>query len=368
MSQPELDAVHMSRALKLAARGLYTTDPNPRVGCVIAKAGEVVGEGHHQRAGGPHAEVVALAAAGERARGATAYVTLEPCSHHGRTPPCADALVAAGIARVVYALRDPNPRVNGGGEATLSAAGIEVTSGVLEKSARALNVGFLSRMERGRPWVRLKLASSLDGRTALADGESRWITGETARADVQRLRARSSAILTGAGTVTQDDPRLNVRLPGATRQPLRVVLDEALEIPLEARILSPPGEVVVMTASPDAVRAGRLAAAGARVETMARGEGGLDLHAVMARLAELEVNELHVECGSKLAGGLLSAGLIDELVVYLAPTLLGVGARPLMAFGPLANMDERPGFAIVDTRRIGPDLKLTLRPVAAGGT
>jgi diaminohydroxyphosphoribosylaminopyrimidine deaminase/5-amino-6-(5-phosphoribosylamino)uracil reductase len=368
MKRQDLDARHMARALKLAARGLHTTDPNPRVGCVIAQGEEIVGEGYHRRAGSPHAEVAALAAAGERAQGATVYVTLEPCSHHGRTPPCADALIAAGVSRVVFAVRDPNPRVNGGGQAELEAAGIEVASGVLAQAARALNIGFFSRMERGRPWVRVKLATSLDGRTALADGESRWITSETARADVQLLRARSSAILTGSGTVLQDDPRLNVRLPGATRQPLRVILDEGLEIPPEARILSPPGEVVVMTASADAVRAGRFAAAGARVETIARGGTGLDLHAVMARLAELEVNELHVECGATLAGGLLSAGLIDELVIYLAPTMLGDGARPLMALGPLAAMSDRPGFEITAMRRIGPDLKLTLRPTGPGGT
>jgi diaminohydroxyphosphoribosylaminopyrimidine deaminase/5-amino-6-(5-phosphoribosylamino)uracil reductase len=356
----------MARALKLAALGLNTTDPNPRVGCVIAHGEQVLGEGHHQRTGGPHAEVVALAAAGERARGATAYITLEPCAHHGRTPPCADALVAAGVARVVYALRDPNPRVNGGGIDRLIAAGIEVTGGVLEPTARELNLGFLSRMERGRPWVRLKMAASLDGRTALADGESRWITGETSRGDVQRLRARSSAILTGAGTVLQDDPRLNVRLPGATRQPLRVVLDCELGMAPEARILSPPGETVVMTASEDSVRAGRLVAAGARVEAIARDAGGLDLRAVMARLAELEVNELHVECGATLAGGLMSAGLVDELVLYVAPILLGDAARPLMSFGPLLRMADRPEFELISTRRIGPDLRLTLRPARRG--
>jgi diaminohydroxyphosphoribosylaminopyrimidine deaminase/5-amino-6-(5-phosphoribosylamino)uracil reductase len=368
MNDAALDARHMARALKLAARGLETTDPNPRVGCVIARGEDVVGDGWHKRAGGPHAESAALAIAGELARGATAYVTLEPCSHHGRTPPCADALVEAGVARVVYALRDPNPRVNGGGEARLMAAGIEVSSGVLESAARALNIGFLSRMERGRPWVRVKLAASLDGRTALANGESRWITGETARADVQRLRARSSAILTGAGTVLKDDPRLNLRLPGATRQPLRIVLDARLETPPEARILAPPGEAVIMTASSDAVRAGQLAAAGARVETIAADGTGLDLHAVMARLAELEINELHVECGATLAGGLMSAGLIDELVVYLAPTLLGDCALPLMAFGPLASMEDRPEFELLAMRRIGPDVKLTLRPAPVTGS
>ena len=356
----------MARAVRLAARGLNTTDPNPRVGCVIARDDVVLGEGYHQRAGGPHAEVFALAAAGEQARGATAYVTLEPCSHHGRTPPCVDALVAAGVRRVVYAVGDPNPRVNGGGVARLREAGIQVEGGLLEASARALNPGFLSRMERGRPWVRVKLASSLDGRTALAGGESRWITGEVARADVQKLRARASALLTGAGTVLQDDPRLNVRLPGATRQPLRVVLDPELETPPEARILVPPGEALVLTASGDAVRAGRLATAGARVETLPRGEGGLDLQAVMARLAELEVNELHVECGATLAGALLRRGLVDEIVVYMAPTLLGDGARPLVSVGPLARMEDRPRLELLSVRRIGGDLRLVLRPSAAG--
>jgi len=356
----------MARAIKLAARALYTTDPNPRVGCVIAAGDEVVGEGYHQRAGGPHAEVLALAAAGGLARGATAYVTLEPCSHHGRTPPCVDALVAAGIARVVYAVGDPNPRVNGGGVARLREAGIDVSGGVLAASARALNPGFLSRMERGRPWVRVKLASSLDGRTALAGGESRWITGDAARADVQKLRARASALMTGVGTVLQDDPRLTVRLPGATRQPLRVVLDAGLEISPEARILAPPGEALVMTASTDAVRAGRLAAAGARVETIDRGEGGLDLQAVMARLAELEVNELHVESGATLAGALLQQGLVDEIVVYMAPTLLGDGARPLVGLGPLSSMEDRPRLELISVRRVGGDLRLLLRPATAG--
>jgi diaminohydroxyphosphoribosylaminopyrimidine deaminase/5-amino-6-(5-phosphoribosylamino)uracil reductase len=257
--------------------------------------------------------------------------------------------------------------VNGGGAARLAGAGVAVTAGVLEASARALNPGFLSRMERGRPWVRVKLAASLDGRTALADGASRWITGEKARLDVQRLRARASALMTGAGTVLQDDPRLDVRLPGATRQPLRIVLDPPLDTPPEARILAPPGEAVVMTASEDAVRAGRLAAVGARVESVRGDAARLDLQAVMARLAELEVNELHVECGATLAGGLLSAGLIDELVVYVAPTLLGHDARPLMEFGPLSTMAGRPAFEILACRRIGPDLKLTLRPAASRG-
>jgi diaminohydroxyphosphoribosylaminopyrimidine deaminase/5-amino-6-(5-phosphoribosylamino)uracil reductase len=356
----------MARALRLAARGLHTTDPNPRVGCVVAVGDEVVGEGFHERAGGPHAEVVALAAAGARARGATAYVTLEPCSHHGRTPPCADALAAAGVARVVYAAGDPDPRVNGGGAARLRDAGIEVASGVLERSARDLNAGFFSRIERGRPWVRLKLACSLDGRTALAGGESRWITSDAARADVQRLRARAAAILTGVGTVLADDPRLDVRLDGATRQPLRVILDPRLETPATARILRPPGEALVLACEAGRPDAGPLQAAGARVETLPGASAALDLEAALARLAALEINEVHAECGATLAGALLAAGLVDELVVYLAPVLLGEESRPLALLGPIASMHERLRLEIVSERRVGPDLRLVLRPAAAG--
>jgi len=359
------DARHLARALRLAARGLGTTDPNPRVGCVIASGDEVVGEGFHERAGGPHAEVVALAVAGARARGATAYVTLEPCSHHGRTPPCADALVAAGIARVVYAAGDPNPRVNGGGAARLRAAGIAVSAGLLEGAARALNPGFHSRMERGRPWVRLKLACSLDGRTALANGESRWITSEAARRDVQRLRARSSAILTGIGTVLADDPRLDVRVPGTTRQPLRVVLDPRLETPASARVLQPPGDVLVFASAASTPAARMLEAAGARVEVLPGDPAALDLEAVLARLAALEVNEVHAECGATLAGALLAASLVDELVVYVAPVLLGEEARPLALLGSLASMRERLRLEFVSERRVGPDLRLVLRPAAA---
>jgi diaminohydroxyphosphoribosylaminopyrimidine deaminase / 5-amino-6-(5-phosphoribosylamino)uracil reductase len=366
MNRAIVDARHMARALKLAARGLHTTDPNPRVGCVIASGETVLGEGWHELAGGPHAEVLALRAAGAAARGATAYVTLEPCSHHGRTPPCADALLAAGVGRVVFAVRDPNPRVNGGGAARLLAAGLEVQGGLLEAAARALNPGFFSRMERGRPWLRLKLAMSLDGRTALATGESRWITGAAARADVQRLRARAGAILTGSGTVLADDPRLDVRLPGVTRQPLRVVLDTSLVIPPRARLLEPPGEVLLFTAAPVAA-AGALAARGVRVETLPRAPAGLDLAAVLARLAALEVNELHVECGPRLAGALLTAGLVDELVTYVAPALLGPAARPLVDLPPLADLAQRLEFAIHDVRRLGPDLRLELRPATVRG-
>lgn len=363
MSDAAVDARHMARALRLAALGLYGTDPNPRVGCVIARGARVLGEGHHERAGRPHAEVVAMEAARGEVRGATVYVTLEPCAHHGRTPPCAEALIAAGVSRVVYACRDPNPRVNGGGAARLEAAGIAVTGGLLEQAARALNPGFLSRMERGRPWVRLKLASSLDGRSALAGGESRWITGEAARRDVQRLRARASAVLTGVGTVLGDDPRLDVRLPGTTRQPLRVILDSRLATAPSARILRPPGEVRVFTAGEyDPGRAAALTAAGARVEPLPGGPSGIDLRALMSRLAEMEVNELHVECGARLAGALWKAGLVDELVVYVAPVLLGEESRPLLSIGPVASMAGRGQLELQEVRRIGPDLRLRLRP------
>lgn len=357
-----LDARHMSRAIELAGRGLWTTDPNPRVGCVIADGTRVIAEGWHEHAGGAHAEIAALAAAGATARGATAYVTLEPCCHHGRTPPCVDALVAAGVRRVCYAIRDPNPRVSGGGAARLAAAGVEVRSDVLAPAARALNPGFLSRMERGRPWVRLKLAASLDGRTALAGGESRWITGDAARGDVQRLRARSSAVMAGSATVQTDDPRLDVRLPGATRQPLRVVLDSALRTPPTARIIAPPGSALLLTTSADTARRAALEAAGARVERLPAGAQGVDLEAVMQHLAGLEVNELQVEGGATLAGALFGARLVDELVLYLAPTLLGADAQPLARLPGIATLAGRLELSVSDLRRVGRDLRITLRP------
>lgn len=356
------DDRHMARALELAGRGLWTTDPNPRVGCVIAAGERVVGEGWHERAGSPHAEIMALAAAGVAARGATAYVSLEPCCHHGRTPPCADALIAAGVRRVCYAIRDPNPRVSGGGAARLATAGIEVAAGLRAAAARELNLGFLSRMERGRPWLRLKMASSLDGRTALAAGESRWITGEAARSDVQRQRARSSGVLTGLATVLADDPRLDVRIPGVTRQPLRILLDTRLGVPIAARIVPPPGQLLVLTASDDGARRTALEAAGIRVERLPAGPGGLDLAAVMAHLALLEVNELQVECGATLAGALLQAGLVDELLLYLAPVLLGAEARPLAQLPAITAMAERIEFSVTDFKSVGRDLRIRLRP------
>jgi len=355
-------AGHMTRALELARRGLWTTDPNPRVGCVLAHGERIVGEGWHEFAGGPHAEVVALAAAGEAARGATAWITLEPCCHHGRTPPCSDALIAAGIGRVVYAMHDPNPRVDGGGAARLAAAGIAVEGGVLERECTELNPGFISRMTRGRPWVTVKLAASLDGGTALPGGESRWITGEAAREDVQRLRARSSAVMTGSGTVLGDDPRLDVRLPGASRQPLRVVLDSRLRTSPAARILAPPGKALILCTELDDTRAEALRAAGAEVAVVAGRAGNVDLEAVLMLLAARQVNELLVECGAGLAGALLTAGLVDELLLYVAPTLLGRGARRLADIDAPASMAERLEFAIVEHEDVGGDLLLRLRP------
>ncbi|HXH02301.1 MAG TPA: bifunctional diaminohydroxyphosphoribosylaminopyrimidine deaminase/5-amino-6-(5-phosphoribosylamino)uracil reductase RibD [Candidatus Competibacteraceae bacterium] len=356
------DHQYMAHALRLAARGLYTTDPNPRVGCVLVRHGEIVGEGWHERAGQPHAEIHALGMAGERARGATAYITLEPCCHHGRTPPCTDALLAAGVARVVAAMEDPNPQVGGQGLAQLRAAGVAVECGVLEAQARALNPGFISRMARGRPWVRVKLAMSLDGRTALGNGDSRWITSEEARTDVQRLRARAGAILTGVNTVLVDDPALNVRLPGVQRQPLRVILDSRLRTPPAARTLRLPGQVLILTAEADERRWQPLLAAGAQVARVDAADGGLDLAQVLTLLARREVNELHVECGSILAGALLSAGLLDELVVYLAPLLLGHAGRGLFHLPAIERMEQRRLLVIDGLRPVGRDWRITARP------
>ena len=353
-----VDHTHMARALQLAARGLYTTTPNPRVGCVIVKDGRVVGEGWHERAGTPHAEIHALKAAGEAARGATVYVTLEPCSHHGRTPPCAEALVNAGVARVVAAMSDPNPLVAGGGIAMLTLAGIEAEVGLLEAEARALNPGFVSRMTRGRPWVRLKTASTLDGKTALANGASQWITGEAARADVQALRARACAILTGSGTVLADNPRMNVRDLDIGRQPLRVVVDSALRTPADAAIL--PALVACHHAAPAARAA--LEQAGAEVVELPGADGRVDLAALLALLAQRGVNELHVEAGAALNGALLAAGWIDEWVAYVAPMAVGDDARALFARPALTSLNDAARFSLSDVRQIGSDLRLTLLP------
>lgn len=355
------DHAHMARALQLAGRAAFTTQPNPMVGCVIADGDAVLGEGWHVRAGEPHAEVHALREAAARARGATAYVTLEPCAHHGRTPPCADALVAAGVTRVVAACRDPYHQVSGQGFAKLQAAGITVEYGLMEAAARHLNRGFFSRMERGRPWVRVKLGMSLDGRTALASGESKWITSEAARADVMRWRARSGALMTGIATVLADDPRLTVRLPEgeAFVPPLRVVLDERGRLPALSQVLTDglaPTLVVhgedVVPDYDDEVRA----------FAVRRVDGGLDLLAVLSQLAQRGVNELQVEAGATLSGALLKAGLVDELLLYVAPVLLGERARPLFAGIDPATMAERIGLRLVETRQVGPDLRLLLAP------
>ena len=353
-----VDHAHMARALQLAARGLDTTTPNPRVGCVIVKDGRVVGEGWHERAGTPHAEIHALKAAGGAARGATVYVTLEPCSHHGRTPPCAEALVNAGVARVVAAMSDPNPLVAGGGISMLTLAGIRAEIGLLETEARALNPGFISRMTRQRPWVRLKTASTLDGKTALANGASQWITGEAARADVQKLRARACAILTGSGTVLADNPRMNVRDFDIGRQPLRVIVDSTLRTPADAAIL--PALVACHHAAP-AARA-TLAQAGAEVIELPGRDGRVDLPALLTRLAQRGVNELHVEAGAVLNGALLAAGLVDEWVAYVAPMAVGDGARGLFAHPPLATLADAARFSLADVRQLGDDLRLTLLP------
>ncbi len=366
------DHAHMARALRLAAKGRYTTHPNPRVGCVIVDPrGNVVGEGWHAFAGGPHAEVNALAQAGERARGATVYVTLEPCSHHGRTPPCAEALIRAGVARVVAAMADPNPQVAGQGLARLRAAGIDVTGEVMADEARRLNPGFIARMSRGRPFVRSKIAASVDGRTAMAGGESQWITSTDARRDVQRLRAESSAILTGIGTVLADDPALTVRpgeLPAADpwpegidpRQPLRVVADSRLRLTKAARLLSLPGRVLVATAA-EADHA-KLRDQGAAVEYLPGADGRVDLRALMNRLAVLGVNELLVEAGATLNGALIQAGLIDEWVIYLAPKVLGDGARGMFHLPGLERMDQAVQLTFADVRAVGCDLRVTVRP------
>jgi diaminohydroxyphosphoribosylaminopyrimidine deaminase/5-amino-6-(5-phosphoribosylamino)uracil reductase len=350
----------MAEAITLARRGLRTCMPNPRVGCVIARDDEIVGRGWHQRTGEAHAEVAALEEAGSRARGATAYVTLEPCAHHGRTAPCAEALVAAGVRSVVAAMRDPNPRVDGGGLATLERAGIDTRTGLMADAARALNVGFLSRMERGRPWVRVKLAQSLDGRTALASGESRWITGTAARADVQCWRARACAVLTGVGTVLADDPSLTQRLKGLERQPLRVIADSRWRTPPEAKTLGLPGQVLI-AGREDLEPAPALRRAAECLALPADGDR-VDLAALLKALAEREINEVHVEAGGVLCGALLDRGLVDEVLLYQAPTLLGEGGRPTFVLGGPACMAERPIFTVLERVAVGDDLRMRLAP------
>ena len=387
------DSVWMAQALRLAERGLYSTTPNPRVGCVLVRGEDLVGSGWHERAGEPHAEVHALREAGAAARGATAYVTLEPCSHHGRTPPCADALIEAGVARVVVAAQDPNPQVAGEGIEKLRAAGIEVECGLMETEARELNAGFFARMARGTPWVRSKIAMSLDGRTALKNGESKWITGDAARQDGQRWRARSCAVLTGINTVLADDPRLNVRgIEGAARtrwgealgcgkggqaadcgsevlgepeavavrQPLRVVLDSGLQMPLSARMLQ-GGGVLIYTAARNSEKCAALEHAGATVAVMPGRNGQVDLPAMLRDLAQRGCNEVLVEAGRILNGALLRAGLVDEFLLYVAPQLLGDAARGMAQLGELTSLEQRVELEWKDVRHVGKDLRIVSR-------
>lgn len=354
----------MHEALALAEQSIGLTEPNPRVGCVIvAPDGRVLGRGRTQQAGGPHAEVMALrdaAARHEIVHGATAYVTLEPCAHHGRTPPCCDALIEARLARVVMALVDPFPQVAGQGAARLRAAGIAVEEGLLAKEARELNIGFFSRVQRGRPWLRLKAAVSLDGRTALENGVSQWITGAAARTDGHAFRRRAGAVLTGVGTVLDDDPRLDVRLVETAKQPLRVVIDSRLETPPTAKLLAPPGAVLIYAAQPHAEREAALRAAGAEIAYQPGAGGKVDLAAMLADLARRGINELHVEAGHKLNGSLVREGLVDEFLVYMAPRLLGIG-RELAAFGPLTRLEDTLDLRWTSIERIGDDLRLIAR-------
>ncbi|QBB72538.1 bifunctional diaminohydroxyphosphoribosylaminopyrimidine deaminase/5-amino-6-(5-phosphoribosylamino)uracil reductase RibD [Pseudolysobacter antarcticus] len=357
----------MAHALRLAERGLYTTAPNPRVGCVLAHGDEIVGSGWHQRAGEAHAEVLALREAGGRAYGAIAYVTLEPCAHHGRTPPCADALIAAGVARVVVAIEDPFAEVAGRGIARLRDAGITVDIGLLREQAYELNRGFFSRIQRQRPWLRVKLAMSLDGRTALANGQSQWITGEAARTDVQRWRARSSAILTGSGTALADNPRLTVRLPDTTpfQAPLRVLLDTDLRVTTAIHLFDASVPTLVYHDATPAQLSTSAKAGRANIEYQQINrthDGRLCLTAMLQDLAAREINELHVEAGPTLCGALIAANLVDELLLYIAPCLLGDSARPLLVLPELHAISDRSTWRTLEQRQFGPDIRLLLRP------
>jgi len=348
-----IDHAMMRRALDLAERGLFTTTPNPRVGCILTQREEVVGAGWHEKAGAPHAEVLALKQAGERAAGATAYVTLEPCSHHGRTPPCVDALKQARVARVVAAMRDPNPQAARGGHA-LAASGVRFQAGLMEDEAQELNIGFVSRMTRGRPWVRLKVAATLDGRTALENGKSQWITGPEARRDGHRWRARACAVLTGAGTVVADDPRLTVREVDTPRQPLRVVVDSRLETPRSARLLK-GDSVLVFSAQPGELE-------NAEVVALPNENHKVDLPKMLAELGRRAINELHVEAGARLNASLVREGCVDEFLLYLNPSFLGDAAQGMLDLPAFASLDERVRLRIVSVDRVGEDLRILARP------
>ena len=354
------DRRYMARAIELAERGLYTTTPNPRVGCVLVRDGKTVGEGWHERAGGPHAEVNALAAAGAAAKGATAYVSLEPCSHHGRTPPCAPALAAAGVARVVAAMQDPNPEVAGKGFAALKQSGVTVECGLMEEEARELNIGFVTRMTRGRPWIRMKIAASLDGKTALDNGSSQWITGPAARRDGHAWRARACAVLTGAGTVRDDDPQLTVREVQTPRQPLRIVVDSRLETPVSARVLE--GGALVAAAVNDEAKIRILQSRGVEVLVLPNASGKVELGALMEELGRREVNEIHVEAGYRLNGSLLREALVDELLIYLAPSLIGDRARGMFELPALESLTARRALQIREVRMVDADIRVIARP------
>lgn len=357
------DHAWMAQALQLAKQGQYTTAPNPNVGCVLVKAGQLLATAWHEQAGEAHAEVLALATAGSEAQGATAYVTLEPCAHQGRTGPCAQALIDAGVSKVVAAMQDPNPLVAGKGAALLQEAGIEYRSGLLTAQAEALNPGFIQRMQTGKPLLRLKTAASLDGRTALANGLSNWITGAAARADVQHWRARSGAILTGIGTLLHDDPALNQRMPAVLRQPLRVLLDSQLRCPTDAQWLTNPGDCLIVHASKDENRIKALTAAGAELLYLPNSQGQVDLCQLIKSLGERQINECHVEAGAELNGALLTAGLVDEWLHYLAPKVLGSAAKPLFALASLTEMAQCHQFSLQEQRQFGDDFRFIFRPI-----
>jgi len=381
MSIKDLDTDYMARALQLAQKGQYTTHPNPRVGCIIVKNNQIIGEGFHQRSGEPHAEINALLqlqqsqAKQSSAQGATAYVTLEPCSHTGKTPPCANALIEAGVSRVVLAMQDPNPQVAGKGIERLRQAGIEVEVGILEEQARALNAGFIKRMEKGLPWVRVKLAMSLDGKTAMASGESQWITGSEARRDVQFLRAKADAVLTGIGTVLTDDPSLNVRLSadeldimGDVNQPKRVVLDSQLQTPLDAKLFKIEGDTLIITTKKDEALAQKLRSQGAEVLLLEKNESArLPLKTVLKTLAQHEINEVHIEAGATLCGALIQENLVDEIIIYMAPTLMGADARSLLNFSGVDAMSDKINLEITDLRAVGKDWRISAKPLSFDG-
>ncbi len=355
------DHKFMARALKLAEKGINSTHPNPRVGCVITRNGVIVGEGFHQVAGQPHAEINALKQAGKYAKEATLYVNLEPCCHHGRTPPCTDAIIKAGISRVVIAMEDPNPQVNRAGISALRNAGIDVESGINSERAASLNRGFVRRITQSVPWVTLKIAASLDGKTAMANGESQWITSEPARLDAHRIRAASSAILTGIGTVLRDDPKMTARLPEVQRQPLRIILDSRLSTPADAKILGEPGEVLIITSPTEVGDADLYGQKNVEVIGCPLRDSAIDLEQVMLELGRREINDLMLEAGSRLSGNMMEQGLVDELIVYMAPDLLGSSARGMFRIPGLEFIADKHTLEFSDVTRVGRDIRMTLK-------